>query len=193
MKRGIRPGVSHSSHPSTMPPRVIRSSFTRFLGLHRWPFTLQSIRNDVEWMGWSPVTTTFSSDYFMTLHKLAVQLIKVTCHERRMTAAAVGIVLGIIIRGRCTCHDPGSDDERQAYTTQPVLLRLRLPSLFPPPHERYRSIIGHGRFCHSFGFMREMCQIHVLSLAVISCARSAQRLSPAAPLMGSCWRGLSPR
>lgn len=37
----------------------------------------QSIRDDVEWMGWKPAATTYSSERFGTLYEMAVKLIKV--------------------------------------------------------------------------------------------------------------------
>jgi len=37
---------------------------------------VDSLRRDLEWLGWKPETTTYSSDQFQTLYDLAVQLIK---------------------------------------------------------------------------------------------------------------------
>lgn len=37
----------------------------------------QSIRNDLEWLGWKPVATTFSSESFLKLYEMAIKLIKV--------------------------------------------------------------------------------------------------------------------
>ncbi len=37
----------------------------------------QSIREDLEWMGWKPVQTTFSSDSFQVLYDMAIKLIEV--------------------------------------------------------------------------------------------------------------------
>lgn len=43
------------------------------------------MREDVTWMGWTPVATTFTSDYFDTLYDFAVRLIKegkaYVCHQ----------------------------------------------------------------------------------------------------------------
>ena len=36
---------------------------------------IESLRNDVEWLGWTPERTTFSSDNFTVLYELALQLI----------------------------------------------------------------------------------------------------------------------
>lgn len=37
---------------------------------------IDSIYNDLTWLGWKPEKTTYSSDNFETLYQLAVQLIK---------------------------------------------------------------------------------------------------------------------
>eukprot|EP00300_Choanocystis_sp_HF-7_P027257 c32338_g1_i1.p1 GENE.c32338_g1_i1~~c32338_g1_i1.p1 ORF type:complete len:891 (+),score=218.16 c32338_g1_i1:209-2674(+) len=46
---------------------------------------IESLIHDVAWMGWKPVQTTYSSDYFGKLHELAVELIKrgkaYVCHQ----------------------------------------------------------------------------------------------------------------
>ena len=46
---------------------------------------IDSLREDVEWLGWTPVQTTFTSDYFDKLYELAVQLIQdgkaYVCHQ----------------------------------------------------------------------------------------------------------------
>eukprot|EP00604_Paraphysomonas_vestita_P003143 CAMPEP_0174820862 /NCGR_PEP_ID=MMETSP1107-20130205/4962_1 /TAXON_ID=36770 /ORGANISM="Paraphysomonas vestita, Strain GFlagA" /LENGTH=619 /DNA_ID=CAMNT_0016037017 /DNA_START=191 /DNA_END=2050 /DNA_ORIENTATION=+ len=46
---------------------------------------IESLREDVEWLGWKPIKTTFSSDYFDELHAFAVELIKrdkaYVCHQ----------------------------------------------------------------------------------------------------------------
>jgi glutaminyl-tRNA synthetase len=48
---------------------------------------INSILEDVLWMGWKPYVTTFSSDYFGKLYDLAVQLIKndkaYVCHQSK--------------------------------------------------------------------------------------------------------------
>lgn len=46
---------------------------------------IDSLREDVEWLGWTPMQTTFTSDYFDKLYELAVQLIRdgkaYVCHQ----------------------------------------------------------------------------------------------------------------
>lgn len=48
---------------------------------------IESLREDVEWLGWKPIKTTFSSDYFDELHAFAVELIKrdkaYVCHQTK--------------------------------------------------------------------------------------------------------------
>jgi glutaminyl-tRNA synthetase len=48
---------------------------------------IESLREDVAWLGWSPIATTFSSDYFDQLYDLAVELIKrdkaYVCHQTK--------------------------------------------------------------------------------------------------------------
>ena len=48
---------------------------------------IQSLREDVDWMGWKPDPVTFTSDYFMRLYELAVELIKrdkaYVCHQSK--------------------------------------------------------------------------------------------------------------
>lgn len=44
-------------------------------------------REDVEWMGWKPVETTFTSNYFKELYELALELIRrgkaYVCHQTK--------------------------------------------------------------------------------------------------------------
>ena len=48
---------------------------------------IDNIADNVSWLGWKPVKTTYSSDYFDQLHAFAVQLIKAgkafVCHQSR--------------------------------------------------------------------------------------------------------------
>lgn len=48
---------------------------------------IDSLRYDVEWMGWRPSKVTFTSDYFDQLHELAIKLIKkglaYVCHQSK--------------------------------------------------------------------------------------------------------------
>ena len=48
---------------------------------------IESLREDVEWLGWKPNPTTHTSDYFDQLYELAVELIKrdkaYVCHQSK--------------------------------------------------------------------------------------------------------------
>lgn len=48
---------------------------------------IDSLREDVFWMGWRPDPITFTSDYFAKLHELAIELIKkgkaYVCHQSK--------------------------------------------------------------------------------------------------------------
>lgn len=48
---------------------------------------IQSLREDVDWLGWKPNPVTFTSDYFDKLYELAVELIKrgkaYVCHQSK--------------------------------------------------------------------------------------------------------------
>ncbi len=48
---------------------------------------IDSLREDVAWLGWKPNPTTFTSDYFQELYDLAVELIKkdkaYVCHQSK--------------------------------------------------------------------------------------------------------------
>ena len=48
---------------------------------------IQSLRNDVEWLGWKPNPVTFTSDYFPQLYQFAIELIKkgkaYVCHQTK--------------------------------------------------------------------------------------------------------------
>lgn len=48
---------------------------------------IQSLREDVSFMGWKPVRVTFTSDYFDQLYEFAIELIKrgkaYVCHQSK--------------------------------------------------------------------------------------------------------------
>jgi glutaminyl-tRNA synthetase len=48
---------------------------------------IDSLREDVDWLGWNPLKTTYTSDYFTILHSLAVRLITegkaYVCHQTK--------------------------------------------------------------------------------------------------------------
>ena len=48
---------------------------------------ITSLREDVDWLGWKPIKTTYTSDYFDKLHELAIELINrgkaYVCHQNK--------------------------------------------------------------------------------------------------------------
>ncbi len=48
---------------------------------------IESIREDIEWLGWKPDPVTYTSDYFPILYELAIKLIKkgkaYVCHQNK--------------------------------------------------------------------------------------------------------------
>ncbi len=75
----INDSLSHSSTDDTNP----ETETEEYVG---------AIREDVEWMGWTPHVTTHSSDYFEELHALAIRLIKnglaYVCHQTKEEISA---------------------------------------------------------------------------------------------------------
>lgn len=59
--------------------------FTTTLYLLTYP----PFREDVDWLGWHPDPITFTSDYFVQLHALAVELIMrgkaYVCHQSKVS------------------------------------------------------------------------------------------------------------
>jgi glutaminyl-tRNA synthetase len=53
---------------------------------------IKSLREDVDWLGWKPAKVTFTSDYFVQLYSLAVDLIKrgkaYVCHQSKLEIEA---------------------------------------------------------------------------------------------------------
>jgi glutaminyl-tRNA synthetase len=53
---------------------------------------IKSLREDVDWLGWKPAKVTFTSDYFVQLYSLAVDLIQrgkaYVCHQSKLEIEA---------------------------------------------------------------------------------------------------------
>ncbi len=81
---------------------------------------VNAIREDVEWMGWTPHVITHSSDYFAELHNLAIRLIKkglaYVCHQTKEEITA--------------CREAAKT--RQSNPNAPGVL-YRYENLAPPP------------------------------------------------------------
>lgn len=67
---------------------------------------IQSLREDVDWLGWKPNPVTYTSDYFDTLYDLAVQLIKngkaYVCHQSKADIEACREIARARIAGTST-------------------------------------------------------------------------------------------
>jgi glutaminyl-tRNA synthetase len=114
---------------------------------------IDSLAEDVLWLGWTPNPTTFSSDYFQTLYELAVELIKrgkaYVCHQTKVDIEACRDI------ARVKCADPSApgnpespwrntsveenlqkfDDMRLGkYGASEVTLRLKMDMYSPNPN-----------------------------------------------------------
>lgn len=67
---------------------------------------IQSLREDVDWLGWKPDPVTFTSDYFSVLYDLAIKLIKLgkayVCHQNKEEILACRDI------ARVKCVDPNA-------------------------------------------------------------------------------------
>eukprot|EP00301_Raphidiophrys_heterophryoidea_P019991 c4796_g1_i1.p1 GENE.c4796_g1_i1~~c4796_g1_i1.p1 ORF type:complete len:693 (+),score=183.51 c4796_g1_i1:88-2079(+) len=82
---------------------------------------IQSLADDVAWMGWKPTRVTFTSDYFAQLYDLAIELIK---------------------RGKAyVCHQTGAEIEvcREIAKSRAKARRLGLPIPEGKYHSPYRN------------------------------------------------------
>ncbi|CAM9280748.1 unnamed protein product, partial [Discosporangium mesarthrocarpum] len=69
---------------------------------------------DVEWLGWEPAATTYSSDSFGKLHQMAIKLIKngkaYVCHQTKADITRCRDV------AKARALDPASHDESELYS-----------------------------------------------------------------------------
>jgi glutaminyl-tRNA synthetase len=74
---------------------------------------IDSLRRDLEWLGWKPERTTYSSDYFQHLYDFAVQLIqKGLAYVCDMTKAEMEAQRELAMKranARCTGKDPDAE------------------------------------------------------------------------------------
>lgn len=83
---------------------------------------IDSIRRDLQWLGWEPERTTYSSDNFQTLYDLAVQLIKKgLAYVCDMTKAEVTIQRELALK-RVNARNTGKDPEVEAPIPSPDIL-----------------------------------------------------------------------
>jgi len=78
------------------------------------PEYIDSLRRDLEWLGWRPERTTFSSDNFQTLHELAIKLIhKGLAYVCDMTKAEMEVQRDLAKR-RSSARAVGKDPDVEA-------------------------------------------------------------------------------
>mmetsp|Transcript_2574 Transcript_2574/g.5513 ORF Transcript_2574/g.5513 Transcript_2574/m.5513 type:complete len:689 (+) Transcript_2574:142-2208(+) len=78
------------------------------------PEYIDSIRRDLEWLGWQPERTTYSSDNFQTLYELAVKLInKGLAYVCDMTKAEMEAQRDLA-KSRCVARGAGKDPDVEA-------------------------------------------------------------------------------
>ena len=83
---------------------------------------IDSLRRDLEWLGWKPERTTYSSDNFQTLHDLAVKLIKKgLAYVCDMTKAEVEFQRDLALR-RVNARNTGKDPNVEAPIPSPDVL-----------------------------------------------------------------------
>jgi glutaminyl-tRNA synthetase len=86
---------------------------------------IQSLAEDVAWLGWRPSPTTFTSDYFAQLYELAVTLIKkgkaYVCHQSKVEIEACREV------AKAKTADPSAvGDPCSPWRDRPIADSLRL-------------------------------------------------------------------
>ena len=73
---------------------------------------IDALRADVEWLGWSPLKTTYSSDYFDDLYEMAVKLIKIgkafVCHQKKEDIDASRMICRAKLADPSAPGDPNS-------------------------------------------------------------------------------------
>ena len=86
------------------------------------PEYIDSLRRDLEWLGWHPERTTFSSDNFQTLHDLAIKLIKKgLAYVCDMTKAEMEAQRDLAKR-RSNARSVGNDPDVEAPIPSPDIL-----------------------------------------------------------------------
>lgn len=116
---------------------------------------IQSLREDVHWLGWRPNPTTFTSDYFPVLFELAVKLIKsgkaYVCHQTKAQIEATREVCRAKLadpaaRVAGDAHSPWRDRpvaeslqefenmRRGKYAASEATLRLKMDMTSPNPN-----------------------------------------------------------
>jgi glutaminyl-tRNA synthetase len=83
---------------------------------------IDSLKRDLEWLGWKPERTTYSSDNFQTLYELAVLLIKKgLAYVCDMTKAEMEAQRELAMK-RAMLRNAGKDPDEEAPITSPDIL-----------------------------------------------------------------------
>lgn len=83
---------------------------------------IDSLRRDLEWLGWKPERTTYSSDNFQILHDLAIELIKKgLAYVCDMTKEEMETQRELAMK-RATIRNVGKDPDEEAPITDPNIL-----------------------------------------------------------------------
>ena len=86
------------------------------------PEYIDSLRRDVEWLGWKPESTTYSSDNFEQLHTFAVQLIrKGLAYVCDMTKAEMEVQRELAMK-RANARNLGKDPDVECPIPSPDVL-----------------------------------------------------------------------
>jgi tRNA synthetases class I (E and Q), catalytic domain len=91
---------------------------------------IQSLREDVDWLGWKPNPVTFTSDYFDVLYDLAVELIRrdkaYVCHQTKAEIEACREIAKAKSADPAAAGDPNSPWRNRYTSPPPPLTRVRL-------------------------------------------------------------------
>eukprot|EP00595_Chromulina_sp_UTEXLB2642_P003520 CAMPEP_0196765336 /NCGR_PEP_ID=MMETSP1095-20130614/8007_1 /TAXON_ID=96789 ORGANISM="Chromulina nebulosa, Strain UTEXLB2642" /NCGR_SAMPLE_ID=MMETSP1095 /ASSEMBLY_ACC=CAM_ASM_000446 /LENGTH=594 /DNA_ID=CAMNT_0042123213 /DNA_START=200 /DNA_END=1980 /DNA_ORIENTATION=+ len=114
---------------------------------------IQSLREDVDWLGWKPFAVTFTSDYFDILYEYAVELIKrgkaYICHQSKADIEASREIARAIISDPNHGGNPCSpwrdrpieeslkefeDMRKGKYSASEATLRMKMDMYSPNPN-----------------------------------------------------------
>lgn len=114
---------------------------------------IQSLREDVDWLGWKPNPTTFTSDYFHVLYDLAIKLIKngkaYVCHQTKAQIEATREICRAKLQDPTAPGDPNSpwrnrpieeslaefeNMRKGKYSASAATLRLKMDMTSPNPN-----------------------------------------------------------
>jgi len=114
---------------------------------------IDALREDVEWLGWTPMKTTFSSDYFQQLYDFAIELIKkgkaYVCHQTKEDIDASRLICRAKMADPSAPGDPNSPWRNRSveenlkefekmraglYSASEATLRMKIDMTHPNPN-----------------------------------------------------------